>query len=54
MIKTSAINYKLRYTVTSDRETKYLKDSSKKQALSIFAKSRKIRTTKFKNFSDWN
>jgi hypothetical protein len=54
MEKTFAISYKLRYAETSDWETEYLKASNKAQALSIFAKSRKIATTSFKSFNDWN
>jgi len=54
MEKIFAINYKLRYAETSDWGTEYLKAHNKEQALSIFAKSRKIPTTKFKGFNDWH
>ena len=53
MGNTFAITYKLRYSETSDWETEYLKAESKGEALSIFAKSRKILTSKFKSFNDW-
>lgn len=46
--------YKLRFEETSDWETEYLKASTKEQALRIFAMSRKIRTTKFKSFTNWH
>jgi hypothetical protein len=54
MEKTFAISYKLRYAETSDWETEYLKAINKEQALSKFAKARKITTTKFKGFNNWN
>lgn len=53
MEKLFAISYKLRYAETSDWGTEYLKASNKGQALSIFAKKRKISTDKFKSFNDW-
>jgi hypothetical protein len=53
MEKTFAISYKLRYAETSDWETEYLSASNKKQALSLFAKTRKIPVAKFKNFNNW-
>ena len=53
MEKLFAISYKLRYAETSDWGTEYLKANNKEHALSIFAKSRKVLTTKFKSFNDW-
>jgi len=54
MEKTFAISFKLRYAETSDWGTEYLKASDKGQALNIFARARKISTTKFKSFNDWH
>ncbi len=54
MEKIFAISYKLRYAETSDWGTEYLKAINKGQALSLFAKSRKVSTTKFKDFNDWH
>jgi hypothetical protein len=53
MEKIFAIDYKLRYAETSDWGTEYLRASNREQALSIFAKSKGIRRTKFKSFDDW-
>jgi predicted methyltransferase len=53
MEKMFAINYKLRYAETSDWGTEYLKAGNKSEALSIFAKTRKISTDEFKSFNEW-
>jgi len=54
MEKKFEICYKLRYSETSDWGIEYLKARNKEQALNIFARSRDISTTEFKNLSDWH
>jgi len=53
MEKLFSISYKLRYAETSDWGSEYLRANNKKQALSLFAKKRKISTAKFKSSDDW-
>lgn len=53
MEKLFAINYKLRYSETSDWGTEYVKAKDKNQALDKFAKLRKINKNKFKSSREW-
>ncbi len=48
-----AISYKLRYAETSDSGSEYIKANNKDEALSCFAKMKKIPTDKFKNVTEW-
>jgi len=54
MKKLFAINYKLWYAETSDWGTEYVKANDKTQALSSFAKLRKIKPDKFKSIKEWS
>ncbi len=53
MKNTFELGYKLRYSEIEDWGSELIKADSIKQALNIFAKSRKILTKKFKSFEDW-
>lgn len=53
MEKIFAINYKLRYAETSDWGAEYIQAENKKQALTTFAKLKKIRASKLKGANEW-